>query len=130
MRTCSGIVPDCFRTKSGYFPDNIDYFSETNPEHPRSFPEIDGRISGTSADTNPNISGLVPEMFRTCPKHFRICFEKNPETTRSNHQADPVSVRNISRNVPQTFSWPPQGQTVKYRNRVRGLVVCEVSLSR
>ena len=25
--------------------------------------------------------------------------------------------------------WPPQGQAVKYRNRVRGLVVCEVCLS-
>ena len=30
---------------------------------------------------------------------------------------------------PETSPWPPQGQTVKYRNRVRGLVVCEVCLS-
>ena len=27
------------------------------------------------------------------------------------------------------LSWPSAGQTVKYRNRVRGLVVCEVCLS-
>ena len=27
------------------------------------------------------------------------------------------------------WPWPPQGQAVKYRNRVRGLVVCEVCLS-
>ena len=29
----------------------------------------------------------------------------------------------------RTTPWPPQGQAVKYRNRVRGLVLCEVCLS-
>ena len=41
----------------------------------------------------------------------------------------PGKFRKYPEKITEHFPWPPQGQTVKYRNRVRGLVVCAVSLS-
>ena len=75
------------------------------------FPGQSNKSGNCSAHVRENarqISGTNPEHVQEivgkCPGNFR---EPNPGQ----------------------FPWPPEGQTVKYRNRVLGLVVCEVSLS-